>query len=287
VGSSADTAADNYTYVGPPTITSISPTSGVTTGGSWVTIYGTRLFGVTGVTFGGVPSSSIQAATGLEGVPVTTSIRALAPAHVTGTVQVQVTTTWGTTADTAADNYTYVGPPTITGLSPTMGPSAGGTTVVITGTDLTGVTGVTFGGTSASYTIDSNGQITATAPAHAAGRARVEITGATAGGAVNPNAKAYYFVYVDAPVIVALRPSTGPVEGGNEVVITGRSFVGVTAVFFGRVKAEYTVDSPTQITAIVPPGDLGTVRVQVISAGGSSSDNIADDYTYQDLSEGR
>ena len=44
-----------YTYVGPPTISSISPPSGSVAGGTNVTITGTNFNLITGVTFGGVP----------------------------------------------------------------------------------------------------------------------------------------------------------------------------------------------------------------------------------------
>ena len=58
-----------------------------------------------------------------------------------------VTTAGGTTATVPADRFTYVVPPvpTVTGVSPTSGPSTGGTTVTVTGTGLTGATAVNFG----------------------------------------------------------------------------------------------------------------------------------------------
>ena len=56
--------------------------------------------------------------------------------------------------------------PAVTGISPASGPESGGTTVTITGTDLTGATDVQFGDTSAiNFTVDGPTQITATAPA--------------------------------------------------------------------------------------------------------------------------
>ena len=60
-----------------------------------------------------------------------------------------VTTPGGTTAVSAVDQYTYIGAPTATGISSAQGASAGGTSVIMSGTDLTGATGVTFGATSA------------------------------------------------------------------------------------------------------------------------------------------
>jgi large repetitive protein len=271
-GTSANTAADDFTYAAPPAITALNPTSGPTSGGTSVVITGTALTGVTGVTFGDTVATFT--------IGSDTQITATAPAHAAGTVPVKVTSPDGASADTAADDFTYVGPPTITGLDPTTGPVAGGTSVVISGTDLTGVTSVTFGGTAATFTIDSNTRITAIAPAHEAGQARVEIAGANGAGPVDPNAPAYYFVYVDVPVVTALTPSRGPLAGGNTVVITGREFVDVTQVVFGEAKADYTVDSPTQITAVAPSAMHGTVRVEVTALGGVSPDDLTDDYTY-------
>ena len=52
------------------------------------------------------------------------------------------------------------------------------------------------------------------------------------------------------PSITALAPAGGPLAGGNTVGITGKGFVGVTAVKFGTVAATYTVDNGTHITAV-------------------------------------
>ncbi len=55
--------------------------------------------------------------------------------------------------------------PTVGALSVASGPTAGGTAVTITGTDLEGATAVSFGSTPATVTSDSETQITAVAPA--------------------------------------------------------------------------------------------------------------------------
>lgn len=59
---------------------------------------------------------------------------------------------------------------TIDTITPATGPAAGGTNVVITGTDFSGAEGVTFGGTAATnFKVVSNTRITCTTPAKAAG----------------------------------------------------------------------------------------------------------------------
>ena len=56
-------------------------------------------------------------------------------------------------------------PPIVTGVQPPTGGTTGGTSVVITGTALTGATGVNFGATSAeTMTVDSDTEITAVSP---------------------------------------------------------------------------------------------------------------------------
>ena len=54
--------------------------------------------------------------------------------------------------------------PSVTRLSPSQGPTAGGTAVTITGSGFSSVTAVKFGSQSAQYVVDSDGQITAASP---------------------------------------------------------------------------------------------------------------------------
>ena len=56
--------------------------------------------------------------------------------------------------------------PIITAISPITGPATGGTTVTITGTGLSSVLTVKFGGVTAAFIINSPTQITATTPAY-------------------------------------------------------------------------------------------------------------------------
>ena len=96
-------------------------------------------------------------------------------------MDVTVTTPVATSATSASDDFTYQATPTVTGVSPTAGPTAGGTTVAIAGTGFSGATGVYFGLSAASsYTVNSPTSITATAPAGSAGT--VDVTVTTPGG---------------------------------------------------------------------------------------------------------
>src|SRR5205807_4325342 len=88
-----------------PTVTSLNPSSGGLAGGTSVTITGSNFSGAAGVSFGGVAASSFT-------VNSATQITAVAPAaSAAGSVDVTVTTANGTSATSAADQFTYVSPP--------------------------------------------------------------------------------------------------------------------------------------------------------------------------------
>ncbi|MEO5757115.1 MAG: IPT/TIG domain-containing protein, partial [Mesorhizobium sp.] len=138
-------AQATVTCSAPPSVTAISPTSGPLGGGNSVVISGTNFTSTTGA--GGVKFGATNATS--YTVNSDTQITAVAPAGSAGTVDVTVTATGGTSATSAADQFTYVAAPTVTSTSPTAGPQTGGTTVIITGTNLSGATAVTFGATAA------------------------------------------------------------------------------------------------------------------------------------------
>jgi hypothetical protein len=237
-------------------VTGINPGTGLTTGGTTVTLTGTGFTGATAVTFGGTPAASFT-------VDSDAQITAVAPPGVDGTVQVTVTTAGGPSNGFA---YTYFSVLSLTSVVPDAGPTFPGATVVLTGTKLTGATAVTFGGTPAiSFTVDSATQITAIAPAGAAGTIQVTVT--TPDGTSNGVA----YTYVRAPMISSLSPSSGPTTGGTVLTITGSGFTGATAVTFGVTPAaSFTIDSDTQIRA-VSPAHAGVVQVTITTAGGTSN----------------
>ncbi|MGW1422487.1 IPT/TIG domain-containing protein [Bradyrhizobium manausense] len=269
-GTSATSAADQFTYIAAPTVTSISPTSGPAAGSTSVTITGTNFTGVTAVTFGATSASfTFNSAT---------SITATAPAG-TGTVDVRVTTPGGTSATSAADQFTYLAVPTITSVSPTAGPVGGGTSVTVTGTGFViGATTVSFGGTAGTaVSVSSSTSLTVTSPAHAAGT--IDVTVTTVGG-TSATSAADQFTYVAAPTVTSISPTSGPSPGGTVVTITGTNFSGASAVAFGAAAAAgFTVVSPTTITATSPSG-AGTVDIRVTTAGGTSATSAADQFTY-------
>jgi len=182
-GTSETSPADQFTYVSLPVVTGISPTSG--SSGTSVTISGTGLAGVTDVNFG-LSNVNVLSATDTQVV--------VTAAGGSGTVDITVTTPAGTSATSSADQFTYTVPvvaPVVTGISPQNG--AAGTTVTISGTGFTGVTGVGFGPASVNVLSATDSQIMVNAPDGDSGTT-VDITVTTPVG-TSPTGAADQFTY--------------------------------------------------------------------------------------------
>jgi len=271
VGPSQAVAADKFTYVvaGTPVVSAIAPTSGVA--GIVIIVTGTGFTGAFAVSFGGVMATPT--------VVSDTQIVVTAPAHAAGVVDVAVTNAVGTSVTTASFTYTASSAPTVTGLVPSSGPVTGGTSVVITGSAFSGVTSVMFGSTAAAFTLNSDTQITATAPAAAApGVVNVQVSTPTNNSANSANNR--YTYLSPNPAVTGLSPSFGPNSGGTGVIITGSGFTGATSVTFGGTATSFSVNSDTQITAVSPFHVVGTVDVLVRTAATTSPNTSADNFTY-------
>jgi subtilisin family serine protease len=98
-------------------------------------------------------------------------------------------------------------PPTVAGVSPAAGPSGGGTSVTLTGSNLSGATSVRFGEASAAVTGSSSTSITATAPP---GAGTVNVTVTNPGG-TSPITAADQFTYTpETPPQPPLAPQKSP-----------------------------------------------------------------------------
>ncbi|MGH9090457.1 MAG: IPT/TIG domain-containing protein, partial [Acidimicrobiales bacterium] len=136
----AETIASTTVLAPHPSVTAVLPNSGPLAGGEGVTIFGTFLTSPTSVTFG-----PMVEATTVSASPTGHVITAIEPPGTPGTVDVTVTTPLGTSPITANDHFTYTTAPIVTGVTPSTGPTTGGTTVTITGLQMTTATAVMFG----------------------------------------------------------------------------------------------------------------------------------------------
>src|SRR5271165_6443419 len=84
-----------------------------------------------------------------------------------------------------------------------------------------------------------------------------------------------------AIVVEEVSPNAGPLGGGEKIVMKGGQFNDVRAVMFGAAKAAFAIDSPEELTAVAPPGRLGTVDARVLSKNGDSPIREEDRFTYE------
>jgi len=188
------TLNNGYTFTGPPppnpapTVTSITPNSGTTNGGTAVTIAGTGFLTGATVKMGGTSATVLA-------VVNSTLITATAPPHIAGAVDVVVTNT-DTKTGTLTSGYTYTTAPnpapTATAINPTAGVTTGGTTVSITGTGFLAGASVSFGGIAATgVALVNSTTISASTPAHAAGAVNVVVTNTDAKSGTLTNGYTY------------------------------------------------------------------------------------------------
>ena len=260
--------ANGFTYVLAPTVTSVSPNSGSTSGGTSVTISGTNFAAGATVTFGSAAATSVT-------VVNSTTITATTPAGSAGAVTVTVTNV-GSLSGSLANGFTYIVKPTVTSVSPNSGVAAGGTSVTITGTNFASGATVTFGSTAATnVTVVSSTTITATTPAGTAGAVTVTVTVNGQSGSL-----ANGFTYIGKPAVTSLSPNNGPTAGGTAVTITGTNFAAGATVTFGSAAATgVVIVNSTTITATTPAGSAGAVTVTVTNIG-SQSGSLANGFTY-------
>ncbi len=82
------------------------------------------------------------------------------------------------------------------------------------------------------------------------------------------------------PSVASVEPAEGAAAGATSVTITGANLAGASAVEFGGAPAAaFTVEGPSRISALSPPG-AGTVDVTVATSEGTSSSSAADVFGY-------
>jgi IPT/TIG domain len=180
---------------------------------------------------------------------------------------------------------TFTPRPTVTGITPGIGPATGGATVTIYGDGFTAATGVDFGGTPAgSVTVNSDNSITAVSPvdASAVNPHAVDVTVVSPGGTSFTSANDQFSSYV-RPKITGIKPNHGGIGGGYYVTMSGANFVGTTGVMVGDTSTAWQVINNTTMRVYIPGGDGGvgdSTNLSVTSPGGTSPNTPADTFTY-------
>jgi len=260
------TKKDGFEYLDKPTVTSVSPSSGPTAGGTSITVGGTNFAtaNTVTVTVGG------NACT-ITGTVTATSLTCSTAAHAAGAVDV-VLTNPDSESDTETDGFTFVAPPSISSVSPTSGSTLGGTSVTITGTSFatSGTVSVTVGGNACAITGTVTAtSITCTTAAHAAGDVDVVVT--------NPDTQSDTetdgFEFVVAPSISSVSPNVGGTAGGTSITISGGDFAtsGTVSVMVGGNACAITgTVTATSITCTTAAHAAGATDVVVTNPDGQS-----------------
>jgi len=194
---------------------------------------------------------------------VTDATHATANISITGaaaTTARDVTVTTSSEVATLTAGFTVVGAtPTVTSVSPSQGVLAGGTPVTITGTNFTGATAVTFGGSAATSVVVVNSTtITCATPSAAAG-GPVSVIVTTPSGANTAN---NLYAYVQVPVVLAVD---GTVTNATNTALTVT--FGTTPISAGTLTAVVTTNSVSsgsavQVATVIPVVTSSTASIQ-------------------------
>ena len=259
-----------------PTVTSISPVSGSSAGGTAVTVTGA------GFQAGATASIGGLALTGVNVVNATT-ITGTTQAHAAGIVDVVVTNPDAQTGACAGCfKYDPAAAPTVASISPPNGSSAGGTAVTVTGAGFQAGATASIGGlalTGVSW-VDAT-TITGTTRAHAAGIVDVVVT--------NPDAQtgacAGCFTYADTAPVISSVSATSNRTSAN---ITWTTNVPADSqVEYGRT-SRYGLSSPRD-TRLVTGHSVNltglsrrtTYHYRVYSRNGAGILAISADFTFR------
>jgi uncharacterized delta-60 repeat protein len=116
-------------------------------------------------------------------------------------------------------------------------------------------------------------------PASGLIRARGRPSGDASNGSLVEQVLSFSGLQAPALAVSLVTPVIGTTAGGTSVTITGSNFTGTTSVTFGGIPAtSFTVDSPTQITATIPPHPAGMVDVRVAKPEGIGTGTVL--FTY-------
>jgi hypothetical protein len=249
----------------PPTVTGVSPSSGPATGGTVVTIAGTNFTGTSQVDFGGVLATSFK-------VNSNSSITATAPAETAGVVDVTVYNA-GASAAGPADKFAFTAvsaAPTVTYLYPHIGPTTGGTTVTILGTNFTSASAVTFGTLLAtSFKVVSATTITAVAPPEAA--SVVDVTVKTPAGTSAVVTADHYTYQVPVLTTITVSPATATVLDGAKQPFAAEAFDQFGTPLATQPAFAWSVSGLGSITLTgvytAPTSGTGSATVKAASGG--------------------
>ena len=292
-------AADNTAQaivlvtVPAPTLTTISPSSGVqgTTGN--YTLTGTNLAGTTAVT---VTASGVACTPTASTATSVTASCAISPTATLGAHTVNVTAPGGSAATGLTLTVTAPAVPTLTSIAPNTGAQGTTATYTLTGTNLANPTAITVGGNGVTCPVNTITLPTATSfqvsctITNGAARTARNVTVTTLNGV--SNAVTLTVTAAPAPTVTGVTPTT--VKRGTTgatFTITGTNLGNATGVAFPNaagvngtngfgscnpVAQGSTATSLNVLCGTIPTtAALGNRNVRVTTAAGNSAANTA------------
>ena len=168
--------------------------------------------------------------------------------------------------------------PSVTALGPTTGPSTGGTSVTITGTNFIGATGVDFGADPAtSFVVDSSTEITAVDPSGSVGTATVTVTAPGGTSLLTPADRFTYTPAVQATYSCTLPAPVGvtgvPVTLSEVPAAPGS--IGEGGTFPTALAAEVTVPASVVNEEIATDKTQFTIDSQSVTVDGKTGSGAA------------
>lgn len=270
----------------PPTVSSISPSVISTAGDADIIVTGTNfsLNAPMTVTIDGASCTNVD-------VLSVNQIACTAPPRLEGSYQAIVTNTFSSAISAPGGNLDYVGSPTISGVSPSGGPLAGGNVITVSGTNFTtdGTTSVSVNSVAClSITPVSSTEIECTVPPHGVSEVVSVRVSNFSGTATLPGV----YQYIDAPTLVSVQnieevwmKNYGSQTGGQLLRITGTNFTSHSGTLTVDIGGEDCggldlVDENTIecISPAVP--DIGWQEVTVTTPSGQSATLLEGDQAY-------
>ncbi|CAM9134190.1 unnamed protein product, partial [Discosporangium mesarthrocarpum] len=243
----------------------LNPSRGGMTGGTSVTLFGQGFENSSQTLCQFGRTTQVQAI-----FRSTTEVTCIAPSStVDGAVTVEVTVN-GVDFSTSGPMFTYIEDPTILNIRPNNGPTSGGTTVFVHGTNFVDSDELRcrFGAILQPARWMAKDLIQCISPAGPRNGTTVYELEVTTNG-LDFTQNRIEFTFHDIQVL-GLSPSIGSLEGGTTVSIFGSGFIfsAEMALQFGRVQTPVTFVSSSELRCISPPSSSAGSTTVLVSNNG-------------------
>lgn len=227
-----------------------------------------KQFALTGSGLAGTVVSIPDAGIALTASGTASSFTVTASANaLPGTYDLFVTNGANQVADHAGALEVLPLAPQLSTVTPSVGSTAGGTTVLLDGDHFSGAPEVLFGDVvAASVALVSPTRLVVTAPARPEGTVDVSVVGG--GGETATAFGSFTFVDGVLPGIASVFPAVGSTAGGTPLTITGSGFaLGATVKIGGVLAGSVVVAGPGSIDLLAPALAAGSHDVLVSNPG--------------------